>query len=185
MIIVIGMLSWDILLLLSARVQTIYSTIYAYLNNYKRYAQLEWNDLHLSIHGKMLAKIIIARDVLNWVIIVLVPAKNNNCQQGGGSSNPHLQFSMSQLCHSLSNRIVDTEKNAFCIFRNLDTVNRDPRDRVPSLFIYLIIPTTHPTPTTWRLLVMACLLVIGCTTQPVLELLCLQNNSLPSLSSLS
>ena len=51
MIIVRGMLSWDILILVSTKA-TIYSTIYAYLTNYKRYAQLEWNDLHLSIHEK-------------------------------------------------------------------------------------------------------------------------------------
>jgi hypothetical protein len=37
MIIVRGMLSWDILILVSTKA-TIYSTIYAYLTNYKRYA---------------------------------------------------------------------------------------------------------------------------------------------------
>jgi hypothetical protein len=72
---------------------------------------LSWNGMiYIFLYmEKMLAKIIIAKDMLNWVILVLEPAKNDNCQHGGGSPKPHLPFSMSYHCHNLSNRIVDTK----------------------------------------------------------------------------
>jgi hypothetical protein len=53
---------------------------------------LSWNGMiYIFLYmKKMLAKIIIARDVLSWVILVLVSAKNNNCRHGGWSPNPTL-----------------------------------------------------------------------------------------------
>lgn len=58
---------------------------------------LSWNGMiYIFLYmKKMLAKTIIARDVLSWVILVLISAKKIIIAGTGMVPQPHLQFSMS------------------------------------------------------------------------------------------